>query len=36
LSVLGAFAPEGIQGLGFRFVQDERWAVPNPVRLDGY
>lgn len=34
-SVLGAFAEEGVQGLGFRFVQDERWTVPNPVGLDG-
>jgi hypothetical protein len=36
LSVPGAFAHEGIKGLGFRFVQDERWAVPNPVGLDGH
>jgi hypothetical protein len=35
LSILGAFADEGIQGLGFRFVQDERWTVPNPVGRDG-
>ena len=34
-SILGAFAEEGIEGLGFRFVQDERWTVPNPVGLDG-
>lgn len=34
-SVLGAFAADGIQGLGFRFVDDERWTLPNPVGLDG-
>jgi len=35
-SVLGAFADDGIDGLGFRFVRDERWALPNPVGLDGH
>jgi hypothetical protein len=34
-SVLGAFADDGIKGLGFRFVKDERWTIPNPVGLDG-
>lgn len=34
-SVLGAFADAGIAGLGFRFVHDDRWTVPNPVGLDG-
>ncbi len=34
-SILGAFADDGIEGLGFRFVRDERWTVPNPVGLDG-
>jgi hypothetical protein len=34
-SVLGAFADDGVRGLGFRFVQDECWTVPNPVGLDG-
>lgn len=34
-SVLGGFAEEGVRGLGFRFVEDERWTVPNPVGLDG-
>lgn len=34
-SVLGAFAAEGVAGLGFRFVRDERWSTPNPVGLDG-
>jgi hypothetical protein len=35
LSVLGARKQEGITGLGFRFVEDERWVTPNPVGLDG-
>jgi len=35
-SVLGAFASEGIAGLGFRFVQREEWTMPNPIGLDGY
>ena len=35
-SVLGAFSDSGIAGLGFRFVHDPRWAVPNPVGLDGH
>ncbi|MFW6090650.1 MAG: hypothetical protein ACODAF_02170 [Actinomycetota bacterium] len=34
-SILGAFADDGIEGLGFRFVRDERWTVPNPIGLDG-
>lgn len=34
-SVLGGRADEGIQGLGFRFVEDERWPRPNPVGIDG-
>ena len=34
-SILGAFAENGIRGLGFRFVRDERWTFPNPVGLDG-
>jgi hypothetical protein len=34
-SVLGAFDGSGIRGLGFRFVQDSRWTLPNPVGLDG-
>jgi hypothetical protein len=33
-SILGAFDEQGIEGLGFRFVEDERWE-PNPVGLDG-
>ena len=35
-SVLGAFADEGVPGLGFRFVQREDWTMPNPIGLDGY
>ena len=35
-SALGAFASQGIAGLGFRFVQREEWTMPNPVGLDGY
>ncbi|CAN5752054.1 hypothetical protein BH23ACT5_BH23ACT5_21910 [soil metagenome] len=34
-SVLGAFADDGIEGLGFTFAHDEEWTVPNPVGLDG-
>jgi hypothetical protein len=34
-SVLGAMADDGVSGLGFRFVRDERWTAPNPVGLDG-
>jgi hypothetical protein len=36
LSILGAFAAEGVCGLGFRFLQDERWTEPDPVGLDGH
>ncbi len=35
-SVLGAYAEQGIKGLGFRFISDPRWTLPNPVGLDGY
>jgi hypothetical protein len=34
-SILGAFADKGIEGLGFRFLRDPRWTMPNPVGLDG-
>ncbi|AEF38733.1 hypothetical protein [Hoyosella subflava] len=34
-SVLGAFAAQGIEGLGFRFVRNEHGPLPNPVGLDG-
>jgi hypothetical protein len=35
LSVLGASAGDGIAGLGFRIVEDDRWTAPNVVGLDG-
>ena len=35
-SALGAFAQEGIPGLGFRFTRREDWSAPNPVGLDGH
>jgi hypothetical protein len=35
LSVMGAHASDGVKGLGFRFVEDERWVTPNPVGLPG-
>jgi hypothetical protein len=34
-SVLGAFADEGVPGLGFRFTHDPSWGAPNPVGRDG-
>jgi hypothetical protein len=34
-SVLGAFADMGVKGMGFRFVHNEHWTLPNPVGLDG-
>ncbi|MBB3037825.1 hypothetical protein [Hoyosella altamirensis] len=34
-SALGAFAAQGIEGLGFRFVRNEHGPLPNPVGLDG-
>lgn len=33
--MLGANARDGVAGLGFRFVEDERWVTPNAVGLDG-
>jgi hypothetical protein len=33
LSVLGANAADGIRGLGFRFVENDKWITPNPVGL---
>ena len=35
-SLMGAYEPDGIKGLGFRFVRDARFAPPNPVGLDRY
>lgn len=34
-SVLGAFADEGIDGLGFRFVENPDSPMPDPVGIDG-
>ena len=34
-SVLGASGNPDVPGLGFRYDQDERWAVPNPTGLPG-
>jgi hypothetical protein len=34
-TALGAFATEGIRGLGFRFTRRADWSAPNPVGLDG-
>ena len=35
-SILGAYACQGVPGMGFRLVRDQRWSVPNPVGLEGY
>jgi hypothetical protein len=35
LSALGCNARDGVTGLGFRFLEDDRWVVPNAVGLDG-
>ena len=34
-AVLGASGNPDVPGLGFRYDQDERWAVPNPTGLAG-
>jgi hypothetical protein len=34
-SVLGASHDPDVPGLGFRYDEDERWAVPNPTGLPG-
>ena len=34
-SILGAFAEHDIKGMGFKFVRNEKWTVPNPVGLEG-
>jgi|DewCreStandDraft_2_1066082.scaffolds.fasta_scaffold01659_18 hypothetical protein len=34
-SILGLYAERGVPGLGFRFLRDPRWPLPNPVGLDG-
>ena len=33
MSIMGALVKDGITGLGFEFVEDERWVTPNPVGL---
>lgn len=33
-SLLGAFAADGVPGLGFRFTHNDAWPQPNPVGLD--
>lgn len=35
MSIMGARVKEGVAGLGFEFVEDERWVTPNPVGLKG-
>ena len=35
LSAMGAYADDGVPGMGFRFVRDDRYTGPNPVGLDG-
>jgi hypothetical protein len=35
LSALGAYARDGVTGLGFRCLEDERWVTPSAVGLDG-
>ena len=36
LSLFGAPAAEDVDGLGFRFVEDDDWTLPNPVGLDDW
>jgi hypothetical protein len=35
-TALGAFAVDGIPGLGFRFTRRDDWSGPNPIGLDGH
>lgn len=35
LSVFGSPSAKGVKGLGFRFIENDDWLVPNPVGLDG-
>lgn len=35
-SAMGAFAANGVPGLGFRFVRRDDWTLPNPIGLDGH
>jgi hypothetical protein len=34
-SLMGAFEPDGIKGMGFRFSRGGKVAAPNPVGIDG-
>ncbi|MEM7468133.1 MAG: hypothetical protein AAF387_14760 [Pseudomonadota bacterium] len=34
-SLMGVAAAKGIDGLGFEFIHDKRWGVPNPVGRKG-
>lgn len=36
LSIMGAFAEQGVPGLGFRFQRSDDWAFPNPIGLDDH
>lgn len=36
IGAMGAFDDPGFVSLGFRFVRDQRWTLPNPVGLDGH
>ncbi len=35
-AILGAFAPKGVPGFGFRFDRRDDWVQPNPIGLDGH
>jgi hypothetical protein len=35
-SAMGAFAANGVPGLGFRFLRRDDWTLPNPIGLDGH
>ena len=35
MTMLGASGDPDVPGLGFRYDQDERWALPNPTGLEG-
>ncbi|TAM09206.1 MAG: hypothetical protein EPN72_03200 [Nevskiaceae bacterium] len=35
ISLMGGYADAGAPGLGFRFVRNKDWLMPNPVGIDG-
>ena len=35
-SVMGSPTMKDVKGLGFTFIENEKWIVPNPVGLDGF